>query len=43
MLINLKWVHTSKSRVKIMIIDDDKDITDLFAIYLESNGYIVNA
>ena len=26
-----------------MIIDDDKDITDLFAIYLESNGYIVNA
>ena len=26
-----------------MIIDDDKDITDLFAIYLESNGYNVNA
>ena len=26
-----------------MIIDDDKDITGLFAIYLESNGYIVNA
>ena len=26
-----------------MIIDDDKDITNLFAIYLESNGYIVNA
>ena len=26
-----------------MIIDDDKDITDLFAIYLESNGYIVDA
>jgi DNA-binding response OmpR family regulator len=26
-----------------LIIDDDKDITDLFAIYLESNGYIVNA
>ena len=26
-----------------MIIDDDKDITDLFAIYLENNGYIVNA
>ncbi len=26
-----------------MIIDDDKDITDLFAIYLESNGYNINA
>ena len=26
-----------------MIIDDDKDITDLFATYLESNGYNVNA
>ena len=26
-----------------MIIDDNKDITGLFAIYLESNGYIVNA
>ena len=43
MLINLKWVHTSKSKVKILIIDDDKDITDLFAIYLQSNGYNVNA
>jgi DNA-binding response OmpR family regulator len=26
-----------------MIIDDDEDITNLFAIFLESNGYIVNA
>ena len=26
-----------------MIIDDDKDITNLFAIYLESNGYNVDA
>jgi DNA-binding response OmpR family regulator len=26
-----------------MIIDDDKDITDLFSIFLEYNGYIVNA
>jgi DNA-binding response OmpR family regulator len=26
-----------------MIIDDDKDITNLFAIFLEYNGYIVNA
>ena len=43
MVINLKWVYTSKSKVKILIIDDDKDITDLFAIFLESNGYIVNS
>ena len=28
---------------KIMIIDDDKDITNLFAIFLEYNGYIVDA
>jgi len=26
-----------------LIIDDDKDITNLFAIFLESNGYIVDA
>lgn len=26
-----------------MIIDDDIDITNLFKIYLESNGYNVNA
>ena len=26
-----------------MIIDDDKDITNLFSIFLEYNGYIVNA
>jgi DNA-binding response OmpR family regulator len=28
---------------KIMIIDDDKDITNLFAIFLEYNGYNVDA
>jgi DNA-binding response OmpR family regulator len=28
---------------EIMIIDDDKDITNLFSIFLEYNGYIVNA
>ena len=28
---------------RIMIIDDDKDITNLFSIFLEYNGYIVNA
>ena len=26
-----------------MVIDDDTDITNLFSIFLESNGYIVNA
>ena len=26
-----------------MVIDDDKDITDLFSIFLEYNGYIINA
>ena len=26
-----------------MVIDDDKDITDLFSIFLESNGYVINA
>jgi hypothetical protein len=26
-----------------MIIDDDKGITKLFSIFLEYNGYIVNA
>ena len=26
-----------------MIIDDDKDITNLFAIFLEHNGYSVDA
>ena len=34
---------STKTNKRIMIIDDDKDITDLFAIYLESNGYNVNA
>ena len=43
MLINLEWGHTSKSKAKIMIIDDDKDITNLFATFLEYNGYIVDA
>ena len=34
---------STKNNKRIMIIDDDKDITDLFAIYLESNGYKVDA
>jgi DNA-binding response OmpR family regulator len=34
---------STKNNKKIMIIDDDVDITNLFSIFLESNGYIVNA
>jgi len=33
----------STKNKKIMIIDDDVDITNLFSIFLEYNGYIVNA
>ena len=36
-------LSTNKNNKRIMIIDDDKDITDLFSIFLEYNGYIVNA
>ena len=32
-----------KNNKRIMIIDDDKDITNLFSIFLEFNGYIINA
>jgi DNA-binding response OmpR family regulator len=34
---------STKNNKKIMIIDDDKDITNLFSIFLEHNGYIVDA
>ena len=43
MLTNLEEGHTSKPKAKILIIDDDKDITNLFSIFLEYNGYSVNA
>ena len=43
MIINIEWGHTSKSKAKIIIIDDDNDITNLFSIFLEYNGYIVDA
>jgi DNA-binding response OmpR family regulator len=33
----------SKPKSKILIIDDDKDITNLFSIFLEYNGYSVDA
>ena len=31
------------TKAKILIIDDDPDITTLFATFLEYNGYIVDA
>ena len=34
---------STRNNKRIMIIDDDKDITNLFSIFLEHNGYIVNA
>jgi DNA-binding response OmpR family regulator len=34
---------STKNNKKIMIIDDDVDITNLFSTFLEYNGYIVNA
>jgi DNA-binding response OmpR family regulator len=34
-------VNTNNKR--IMIIDDDKDITNLFKAFLEYNGYIIDA
>ena len=34
---------SSKNNKRIMIIDDDEDINNLFKIFLEYNGYIVNA
>jgi DNA-binding response OmpR family regulator len=33
----------AKKRVLIIDDDDDEDINNLFKIYLESNGYIINA
>jgi DNA-binding response OmpR family regulator len=34
---------STKNNKKIMIIDDDVDITNLFSIFLEHNGYSVDA
>ena len=34
---------STKINKRIMVIDDDTDITNLFSIFLEYNGYIVNA
>ena len=43
MLTSLEGGQTSKPKAKILIIDDDKDITNLFSIFLEYNGYSVDA
>jgi DNA-binding response OmpR family regulator len=34
---------STKNNKKIIIIDDDVDIINLFSIFLEHNGYIINA
>jgi len=34
---------STNNNKRIMIIDDYKDITNLFSIFLEFNGYIINA
>ena len=34
---------STKNNKRIMIIDDDKDITNLFSVFLEYNGYSVDA
>jgi DNA-binding response OmpR family regulator len=36
-------IKRTNNNNKIMIIDDDIDITNLFSTFLEYNGYIVNA
>ncbi|HKO40059.1 MAG TPA: response regulator [Nitrososphaeraceae archaeon] len=36
-------MSTAKNNKRILIIDDDKDITNLFSIFLEYNGYGVDA
>ena len=41
-MVDTKNDNNNKNK-KIMIIDDDKDITNLFSIFLEYNGYIVDA
>jgi DNA-binding response OmpR family regulator len=43
LLTSPKRGQTSKTKAKILIIDDDKDITNLFSIFLEYNGYSVDA
>ena len=41
-MVDTKNSNNNKNK-KIMIIDDDIDITNLFSTFLEYNGYIVNA
>ena len=35
--------NSNNSAKRILIIDDDSDINNLFKIFLECNGYIVDA
>ena len=40
----MNWLlSTASQNKKIMVIDDDIDITNLFKIFLESTGYNVDA
>jgi DNA-binding response OmpR family regulator len=39
----LMTINENSSTKKILIIDDDSDINNLFKIFLEYNGYIVEA
>ena len=41
-MVDTKNDNNNKNK-KIMIIDDDVDIINLFSLFLEHNGYIVNA
>ena len=37
------FISNFNTKAKILIIDDDSDINNLFKIYLEHNGYSVNS
>ena len=37
------FISKFNTKAKILIIDDDSDINNLFKIYLEHNGYSVNS
>ena len=37
------FISKFNTQAKILIIDDDSDINNLFKIYLEHNGYSVNS
>ena len=37
------FISNFNTKAKILIIDDDSDINNLFKIYLEHNGYSINS